>query len=210
MTQHAPGWLIWPLLVKYYRWRGEKDGEKLTRNACRVCIPVTGGCCVFALYDGWKIFVFPAEAQRIAEYTGKDIPEFLDTSPLVEGQRANLAENAEEDPLWSRLFSIWPEPGGFKGRCPFVQKDGCPLPYHVKPFICQMFPLDFNITANTINFRNDLECLVPQVAGSKAKITACFGDHCDHLDERFQAFRNDFISLLDTLEKQAARGPKVI
>jgi len=208
MPEHSPGWLIWPLLVKFYRWRREKNGKKLTRNACRVCIPVTGGCCVFALYDGWKIFVFPAEAQTISEYTGRKISEFLDTSPLVESQRAYLAESSEEDPLWSRLFSIWLEPGGFKGKCPFVQKEGCPLPYHIKPFICQMFPLDFNITRNTIEFRDDLECLVPQVADSKERITACFGDHCYSLDERFHAFRNDFIALLDTMEKQAATGAR--
>ena len=205
MSQQSPGWLIWPLLVKYYRWRREKDGGRLAKNACRTCIPVTGGCCVFALYDGWKIFVLPAEAQRIAGYTGRDISEFLDTSPLVESQRAYLYENAGEDPLWSRLFSLWPNPGGFKGKCPFVQKDGCPLPYRIKPFICQMFPLDFNITANAINFRDDLECLVPLVADSKAKITACFGDHSDHLDERFQSFRSDFLVLLETLEEQAAQ-----
>lgn len=200
MPQNTPGWLIWPMLVKYYRWRREKDGERLTKNACRLCISVTGGCCVFALYDGWKIFVFPAEAQRIAEYTGKELSEFLDTSPLSESQRAYFNENGEDDPLWERLFSLWTQPGGFKGKCPFVQKDGCPLPYHIKPFICQMFPLDFNITSNTINFRNDLECLIPHVADSKDKIIACFGDHCDHLDERFQAFRNDFIALLNTIE----------
>jgi hypothetical protein len=206
MTTQTPGWLIWPLLAKYYRWRREKDADRLLKNACGVCISVTGGCCQFALYDGWKIFVFPAEAERIAGFTGRKTDEFVDTSPLVESQRAYFAENSHEDPLWARLFSIWDRPGGFKGKCPFLQKDGCPLPYRIKPFICQMFPLDFNITANSIDFRDDLECLIPLIADSKERITGCFGDHCERLDERFATFRNEFIQLLDSLEEKGKKA----
>lgn len=204
MVKLAPGWLIWPVLEKYFRWWGELNGEKLAKKACKICIPLLGGCCVFPMYDGWKILVFPGEARRIAEYTGMDIPEFLDISPLKESQKEYLTSGCADDPLWSRLISLWPEPGGLKGRCPFISKTGCLLPYHIKPFICQIFPLDFNITENTINFRYDMECILTHLIGTKDKITACFGDRYDHLEERFQTFRGEFIRLLETLEQKSA------
>lgn len=207
MSQLAPGWLIWPVLEKYFRWRGEVDGEKLAKQACRICIPLLGGCCVFPMYDGWKILVFPEEAKRIAEYTGKEISEFIDTSPLEQSQREYLITGCPDDPLWSRLFALWPKPSGLKDKCPFVSKNGCLLPYHVKPFICQTFPLDFNITYNTINFRDDMGCIMTHLTGSKDKIAACFGDHYEQLEERFQVFRGEFIKLLEMLEQQSARKP---
>jgi len=43
MAQFVPGWLTWPLLEKYFRWRGEVDGEKLAKKACGICIPLLGG-----------------------------------------------------------------------------------------------------------------------------------------------------------------------
>jgi len=204
MSKHFTGWLIWPLLARYFHHHALKDGEKLRTISCKLCIPLTGGCCNFALDNGWKIFVFPWEVKRIVEYTGKAASEFIDTGPLASGQMDYISSDADKDPLWVRLFSLWGNPSGFRERCPFVSRGGCRLPYQIKPFICQVFPLDFNITYNRIDFRWDMECLLSLVSGSEKEITCHFDDCSDHLNERFKVFRAEFLKLLDSVEQRQA------
>lgn len=174
--------------------------------ACKLCIPLTGGCCNFALDHGWKIFVFPWEARRIAEYTGKDIAEFIDIGPLASEQLDYIRSDVVKDPLWARLFSLWSNPPGFRLKCPFVSKDGCQLPYHIKPFICQIFPLDFNITHNKIVLRLDMGCFLPLVTRSTDEIALCFDDRRDNLNERFQSFRKELLQLLHSVEQQTSEN----
>ena len=74
------------------------------------------------------------------------------------------------------------------------------LPYHVKPFLCQAYPLDFNIAAGTIFVPEETDCPMLQSSRSLHEVLACFGDDWDNLQSRFEAFRQDFISLLNTLD----------
>jgi Fe-S-cluster containining protein len=172
---------------------------KSDKNICRICIKQTGGCCVFPLESGWKIPILPSEVFRIAEYTGKEIPQFLDTTPLVKSQMDYYL--GMHDDIWARLFSIWQYPTGIKGRCHFLGRKGCMLPYNIKPFICQVFPLDFNITRNTIVINYSIECLLLQSLNSCEKVTEYFGDDFDALKHRYKVFMGDLILLLDHLEK---------
>lgn len=144
--------------------------------------------------------MLPAEVQRIAEFTGKDPSEFIDTAPLTVSQLEDCLAFSTEDPLWARLFSLWTHPGGFKNSCPFVKAEGCSLPYQVKPFLCQAYPLDFNITAGTIFVPEKTDCPMVQSGKSLHEVLACFGDEWENLKRRFESFRRDCISWLNALE----------
>jgi hypothetical protein len=190
---------VLPLMDRFYRWKWRSSGPNL--SACRVCITFDDGCCVFPLWDEWKIVLLPAEIRRISEFTGKAASEFIDITPLTLPQLEDYIDPGKEDPLWARLFSLWTQPSGFKDKCPFVMAEGCSLPYHVKPFLCQAYPLDFNITAGTISVPEETDCHVLQSSGSLHEALACFGDDLYSLQRRFEEFRQDFILLLNTLDR---------
>ena len=171
--------------------------RRLTSTICRVCIILSGGCCVFPFLEGWKIILLPGEIQRIAEFTGEDPSHFIDNSPLTQNQLEFYTENAVEDPLWARLFSIWTKPAGLKGRCHFLKREGCSLPYHVKPFLCQTYPLDFNITKGTLLLNGGMNCLLLRSVRSVDEVPNRFDDDMNSLQLRFEAFRNEFFSLLN-------------
>ena len=191
-------------MSRFYRWRWRGSGPNL--SACRVCITFDDGCCVFPLWYEWKIVLLPTEIQRISEFTGKDPSEFIDTTPLTPPQLEDYVDSGNEDPMWARLFSLWTQPSGFKDECPFVTAEGCSLPYEVKPFLCQAYPLDFNVTDGTIFIDDKTSCLLLKGARSISEALACFGDDWDNLQSRFKIFRHDFLSLLDTIEGLEARG----
>ena len=183
----------------YRRWK-KRPVSKSNLSACRVCIASDGGCCVFPLSDGWKIILLPTEVQLISEYTGKDPSEFIDATPLPSSQQEDYNQFNAKDPLWSRLFSLWTQPSGFKNNCPFVQSEGCSLPYQVKPFLCRVYPLDFNITDGNIFLPVETDCLMLMSVGSINSVLSCFDDDWESLQCRFEAFRHDFLSLLNMLE----------
>ena len=171
--------------------------RRLTSTICRVCIIFSGGCCVFPFLDGWKIILLPGEIQRIAEFTGEDPSYFIDNSPLNQSQLEFYTEDTVEDPLWAQLFSTWARPTGLKGRCPFLKREGCSLPYHIKPLLCQIYPLDFNITKGTLLLKADMDCLLLKSVGSVDEVSNRFDDDMSSLQLRFKAFRNEFFSLLN-------------
>jgi Fe-S-cluster containining protein len=145
---------------------------------------------------GWKIILLPGEIQRIAEFTGEDPSYFIDNSPLTQNQLEFYTENTAEDPLWAQLFSAWTKPTGLKGSCSFLKREGCSLPYHIKPLLCQIYPLDFNITKGTLLLKGDMDCLLLQSVRSADEVSNRFEDNMDDLQLRFEAFRNEFLSLL--------------
>jgi Fe-S-cluster containining protein len=156
------------------------------------------------LSDGWKITLLPEEVQLISKYTGKAPSEFIDTTPLPLSQLEDYNQFAAEDPPWSRLFSLWAQPSGFKNNCPFVRSEGCMLPYRVKPFLCRVYPLDFSITDGNIFLPVETDCQLLKSGGSINSVLACFNDDWESLQCRFEIFRHDFLSLLNTLEETAA------
>lgn len=173
--------------------------SKSSLSPCHLCI-ADDGCCVFPFYDGWKIVLLPSEVQRIAEYTGKDPSEFIDLTPLPLSQQEEYNQYNANDLLWSRLFSLWAEPSGLINNCPFVKKEGCSLPYNIKPFLCQAYPLDFNITDSKIMIPAETDCELLKSMGSLDSVLTYFHDDWDSLNSRFEAFRQDFIALLNNLE----------
>lgn len=188
-----------PILARFYQWWKKWSAGNSSPAICRACI-ASDGCCVFPLFDGWKIILLPTEVQRIAAFTGKDPSEFIDTTPLPLSQREDYLRLSVEDPLWSRLVSIWTQPSGFKNNCPFLQTEGCSLPYQVKPFLCQIYPLDFNITEGTIFLPEETDCLLLQRGSSIEEVLAHFNDDWENLQHRFEAFRSDVVSMLNILE----------
>ena len=170
--------------------------RSLTSTICRVCIIFSGGCCVFPFMDGWKIILLPGEIQRIAEFTGEDPSYFVDNSPLTQNQLEFYTGNTVEDPLWAQLFSAWTKPAGLKGKCNFLKREGCSLPYHIKPLLCQIYPLDFNITKGTLLLKGDMDCLLLKSVRSADEVPNRFDDDMNSLQLRFKAFRNEFLSLL--------------
>jgi hypothetical protein len=193
----------------YRRWK-KQPVSKTSLSACHVCIASDSGCCVFPLYDGWKITLLPTEVQLISEYTGKDPSEFIDTTPLPLSQLEDYNQGIAKDPPWSRLFSLWAQPSGFKNNCPFVRTEGCMLPYQVKPFLCQVYPLDFSITDGNIFLPEETDCPLLKSGGSINSVLACFDDDWESLQCRFETFRHDFLSLLNMLEGTAARTTNLV
>ena len=190
----------WPLLLARYRLLGRLDHGRHIRNACRDCISNSDGCCVYPFYDGWKIVLLPHEVQRISEFTGRAPETFADDSPLVNGQLEYYRENRKADPEWSQLFDRWKKPTGLKGKCPFLVPQGCTLPYNKKPFLCQAYPLTFNITANTIYREDDPDCLLIQAASCADHVLNRFKDSREELSSRFEEYRRDFYNLLESLQ----------
>lgn len=172
-------------------------------SSCHECIATDGGCCSFIFADGWKIILLPTEVKRIVELIGKDPSGFIDTTPLTPAQREwYISRFGVEDPLWVRLVSLWTNPSGFKNSCPFIQAEGCRLSYQEKPFLCRIYPLDFNITDGHIFLPKETACPIGQNAGSTKEVLDYFGDDWEALQRSSKAFRQDFISLLnETAEK---------
>lgn len=186
-------------MLSYRRWK-KSSASQSRLFTCHVCIASDGGCCVFPLSYGWKIILLPTEVPLLLEYTSKAPSEFIDTTPLPLAQQEDYNQIDAKDPLWSRLFSLWTQPSGFKNNCPFVHTEGCSLPYQVKPFLCRVYPLDFNITDGTIFLPVETDCLLLKSVGSINSVLACFDDDWESLQCRFDTFRSDFLSLLHVLE----------
>ena len=169
-------------------------------STCRDCIATTNGCCNTVFADGWKVILLPNEVKRISRLTAKDPCEFVDTSPLPPSQlRWYISRYALEDPLWVRFVSIWRHPIGLKNGCVFLRPEGCSLPYQDKPFLCQVYPLDFNITRGNIFLSKETNCPVGQNAYSVTEVVAYFGDDWRRVQRRFRVFRRDLLSLLRTI-----------
>ena len=183
-------------MIWYFRLCNKWSRRRLTPYICRVCRIFSRGCCVFPFLDGWKIILLPGEIQRISEFAGEDSSYFIDNSPLTQNQLEFYTKNTVEDPLWAQLFSIWTKPTGLKGSCHFLNKEGCSLPYHIKPFLCQIYPLDFNITKGTLLLNGNMDCLLLQSVCSADEVPNRFDDEMNSLQLRFKAFRNEFFSLL--------------
>lgn len=167
-------------------------------NYCSPCIKEKDDCCDSIFADNWKIILLPWEIKEISAYIGKKPSEFIDASPLIEDQLDYYTSQHVEDPLWARLFSVWKHPAGFKHSCPFLSKTGCLLPYTKKPFLCRIFPLEFNLTQNRIFLPEDNNlCNIAEDMGSINKILAYFGDNMDSLKQRFSMFRENALALLD-------------
>ena len=167
---------------------------------CHDCIATNGGCCNTIFTDDWKIILLPTEVKRISKLTGKAPSEFIDTSPLAPSQlRWYVSRYAVEDPLWVRLVSHWTHPAGLKNTCPFLVPNGCSFPYQDKPFLCQVYPLDFNITWGNIFLPKETSCPVGQSATSIKEVLAYFRDDWEGLQRRFRVFRRHFVSLLRTI-----------
>ena len=170
---------------------------------CYECVAIGKCCCTSCFADGWKIIILPGELKRISELTAKVSSEFIDTSPLSPSQlKWYVSKGSLEDPLWARLFSIWNNPTGLKDSCPFLQSEGCSLPYEDKPFLCRIFPLSFNISEEMIFLPKETErtyCLLAQNAVSIEKVLSYFEDDWERLQKRFKVFRYDFLCLLEEI-----------
>lgn len=178
-----------------------------TSPQCTECIAATHGCCVTPFEEGWKIVVLPDEIAAIAALTGREPSTFVDETALVPDQREYYLEGETTDPLWASLFARWPSPTGFKGACPFLSRHGCTLPYGSKPFLCQAYPIDFNLTHQTLaltTVEEDDRCDVTAAARSPRDVTDCFGDDLASLHERLGLFRQRVLKLLEQLEGSRA------
>lgn len=173
---------------------------------CTKCIAATQGCCVTPFEDGWKIVLLPDEVASIAALTGRAPATFIDETPLVADQREYYLEDETNDPVWASLFARWPKPTGFKGACPFLSRAGCTLPYDQKPFLCQAYPIEFNLTRRTLALSvlgEDDRCDVIAAARSPRDVTDCFGDNLESLQQRLGLFHQRALKLLDKLEASA-------
>ncbi len=168
---------------------------------CRHCIKEYGGCCKFVFHDDFKLILLPSEVRRIASLSGKEAEEFIDAAPLSPYQREWFVTGPDRhDKLWSRLFHLWGQPTGFKGPCPFLTERGCPFQYRDKPFICQAYPLDFNITSDQLFRPTDSDCMVCERAKSDAELVSYFNDDWEGLRKRFRSFRRECIEMLNKFE----------
>ncbi len=173
---------------------------------CSDCISENGGCCHVVLENGWKILLFPDEIKRISEISGKSPAEFVDTSPVCSSQMEWYESRfAQEDPLWFRLVSEWKEPTGISGKCPFLSQEGCALPYDKKPFICQIYPLDFNLTSGKLYMPDDSNCPVMDDYHSMQGVLAYFNDDSEAIGRRHETFRQECLALLAGMEQVGAK-----
>lgn len=174
---------------------------------CVRCIAATHGCCVTPFEDGWKIVLLPDEVASIAALTRRAPASFIDETALVPDQREYYLEGETNDPLWASLFARWPRPLGFKGACPFLSCAGCTLPYEQKPFLCQVYPIEFNLTHRTLflpTLDEDDSCDVTAAARSPRDVTDCFGDNLESLHRRLDLFRQRALKLLEKLDSSKA------
>jgi Fe-S-cluster containining protein len=188
--------------------------ESLSREAgppppCTRCIAVTKGCCVTPFEDGWKIVLLPDEVESIAARARREPATFIDETPLVPDQREYYVESETDDPLWASLFARWPRPTGFKGACPFLSRAGCTLAYEQKPFLCQVYPIEFNLTQGTLFLPavdEEESCDVTRAARTPRDVTDCFGDNLESLQRRLDMFRQRALRLLKRIESRQADG----
>jgi Fe-S-cluster containining protein len=162
---------------------------------CRECITASNGCCIFPA--NWKLILLPSDIKRIQLLTGKDPAEFIDTSALDLSQHhCYTRECMEADPLWARIFNLWVQPTGIKNPCHFLTSEGCSLPYPSKPFLCRIYPLNFNVTSGQIDFNQETECRICEDKRSLKEVMDYFGDEIESVQTVFEAFKKDFIELL--------------
>ncbi len=168
---------------------------------CPDCISVDGGCCCDIFTEDWKIILLPSEIERLSTISGLPQSRFVNDEPLSKSQRKLYTTGgALYDPLWAELMSLWPRPTGIKHHCPFLIAKGCILPYHAKPFICQVFPLDFSITSGLISVPENSRCEVVHQLKTLEGIVAYFKDDCGALQQAFAEYRREFIQLLQAVK----------
>ena len=188
--------------------------ENLSRETgpspqCTRCIAATKGCCVTPFEDEWKIVLLPEEVESIAALARREPATFIDETPLVPDQREYYVESETDDPLWASLFARWERPTGFKGACPFLCSAGCTLPYEQKPFLCQVYPIEFNLTQGTLflpALDEEESCDVTMGARSPRDVTDCFGDNLESLQQRLDLFRQRALMLLEKIEGAGSSG----
>jgi Fe-S-cluster containining protein len=193
----------WPFLLGRYSLFHRFDRNGFIKSACKDCIRHGDGCCVYPFYFGWKIVLLPHEIKRISEYTGKAPDSFVDHSPLVPSQLEYYREDGN-DPAWSRLFNLWERPTGLKNSCPFLTPAGCTLPYNTKPFLCQVYPLTFNISRAAVYQIEDPDCLLIQASSCADDVLKYFKDNDVSLGQRFEEYRADLENLSALLERNTS------
>jgi Fe-S-cluster containining protein len=172
---------------------------------CTRCIAATQGCCVTPFEDEWKIILLPDEVESIAALARREPATFVDKTPLVPDQREQYLKSETNDPLWASLFARWPRPTGFKDACPFLSRAGCTLPYDGKPFLCQVYPIEFNLTLGILflpALDGEESCDVTRAARSPRDVADCFGDNLEFLQRRLDLFRQRALKLLGKLEEK--------
>jgi GNAT superfamily N-acetyltransferase len=160
------------------------------------------------LPDHWKIVLLPSEIKRIAAVSSLPPSQFVDSTPLSAKQIGSYADDdaIQDDPMWARLFFNWKYPYGIKNNCPFLTSKGCHLPYRSKPFICRVHPLGFNLTTGTLYSYPDGTCPIAREQKSIEETAHCFHDNIASLEQALTTFRDECLSLIQTIEHLTVRA----
>ena len=118
-------------------------------NECSNCIKKREDCCINGLKK-YKLRVFASrEEVENSRFQGGFEKIKLDNIQIKDYKKQN------HDLIWKNIFTKYGKFYFLKEPCPFVSREGCKLGNELKPFVCLIFPADFNLTKKEIIYNQN-------------------------------------------------------
>ena len=139
----------------------------MLENYCKQCLSEKKDCCINGL-KRYKLRVFASKE----EVKKSGFPEGFEKIKLDNIQTRDYKKQ-NYDLVWKKIFTKYKEFYFLKEPCNFVSIEGCKLDNEIKPFICLIFPADFNLGYKRIIYDQKETDYIP----CKAKDNCGFEDY---------------------------------
>jgi hypothetical protein len=170
----------------------------MLENSCKSCIDENKDCCIKGLKN-YKLRVFASKE----EVKASKHPERFEKIKLDNIQIKDY-KNQNFDPIWKNIFDNYDEFYFLKESCPFVSDKGCKLGNKLKPFICLIFPVDFNLTKKEIIYNQKETDYIP----CKAKNNYNFNEYLSNFKITKEFLQKRLNTYYNQLKKEFPRAFK--
>ena len=131
---------------------------------CKLCLDQQKDCCINGLKK-YNLRVFASKEEvRISNAYG--VFEKINLNNFSNQQTKDY-QLRDYDPIWKRIFTEYKEFYFLKEPCQCISPQGCGLGDEKKPFICLIFPADFNLTKREIIYNQKETDYIPCKAKKK-------------------------------------------
>lgn len=130
----------------------------MLENHCKKCLNENRDCCINGLKKyNLRVFASKEEIKRIGVFKGFEKLKMGN----IENSQVREYQKQDYDSVWKNIFTKYDEFYILKYPCIFISPKGCKLSNKKKPFICLIFPADFDLTKKKIIYNQTETDYIP-------------------------------------------------